>query len=248
MLTYTTGEKGPDWIVTVGANSPSNDQNYLGAGKPVDISSVGQSYPSTGGGTANGTGTHSGTSNAAPVTAGMFAKVLQEARELLGDGSPGHLEGVVASGEPIACGAAVPGCALGDGILTRAELQTLVYTNVLPSPQQIAAQNVIPTTQYAYYYQGHGALIGRLRGDDQWNAEWTGMIANAIGAQAASARPPGEREWFVVDSKCRQRFWGSWTGGYFTGTAPSLDPIEHPLASAFDGWCSQVPQDMFGPR
>lgn len=246
-LTYTSGEQGPDWVVTVGANSPSSDQNYLGSGKPADISSYGSSYPSTGGGTANGTGTHSGTSNAGPVVVGTFAKVLQESRALLGDLTSGNDGGIVASGAPVACGDAVPGCALGDGELTRAEWWRTVFHNVLPAPQQIAVGNQVPTTEHAYYYQGHGHVTGRLRGDDAWTAEWERMVANATGDAAAFERPAGERTWFTVDSKCRQRFWGEWSGGYYTGEEPALDPVADPLAAAFDAWCDPMPVGTFGP-
>ena len=245
-LTYTSSEQGPDWIVTVGANSPTTDQNYLGSGKPADISSYGSSYPSSGGATANGTGTHSGTSNAGPVAVGAFAKVLHEARALLGDTTNGNAGGVVASGTPIACGDAEPDCALGDGVLTRAEWWNLVFHNVLPAPQQVSASNQVPTTEHAYYYQGHGHLRGRMRGDDAWNAEWGRMIANARGAVSAYERPAGERTWFTVDSKCRQRFWGAWSGGYYTGAEePDPDATADPLASAYDAWCSPLPNGLF---
>lgn len=242
-LTYTSSEAGPDWIITVGANEPGSDQNYLGSAKPVDISSVGFFYPSAGGETAAGTGTHDGTSNAAPVVIGTFAKVLSEVRSLLGDHTPGHAGGVVASGAPIRCGDAVPSCVLGDGVLTRAEWWRVVFENVLPAPQALVGGTIfptIPTTEHASYYQGHGAIIGRLDGEDAWHVEWTRMVDNARGDAPPFDRPAGERNWFTVDSKCRQRLWESWSGGYYAGDEPDLDPIADPLASAFDAWCSAL--------
>jgi len=245
MFTYWSSEKGPDWFVTVGAVDPDEHQTYSGAGKPVDVSSIGNAYPSSGGTTANGVGTHSGTSNAAPTTAGYFGEVLQRAREALGDVTPGHAGGVVASGTPIACGSAVINCALGDGVLTRRELQDLVLLNVLPSGQVVMADTVWPSTDYNYYYQGHGVLSGRYGGDAKYLAETAQMMGNARGEAASPTRPAGESNWFIVDSKCRQHIWGAWTGGDYQGVEPTLDAMADPIASAFDAWCSNVPEHPF---
>lgn len=239
--TYTSSEKGPDWMVTVGAVDPQSDDTYAGAGKPVDIASVGDDYPSTGGTTANGTGTHSGTSNAAPVVAGTFAQVLQRARELLGDTSAGHANGTVAQGDPVTCGLALETCALGDGALDRSELRDLVFHSVLPSPTEVSCcQTTLPTTQHAYYHQGHGVVHGILDGRQVHRDQVSGMVAVATGDQAPPDRPTGETDWFVVDSKCRQALWGPWSGGYYDGTEPALDPAEDPLAIAYDQICSKL--------
>lgn len=247
MLTYWSSQKGPDWMVTVGAAAPGAEQQYSGAGKPVDISSIGSSYPSTGGTNANGTGTHSGTSNAAPVVAGYFAKVIQKAREALGDVTPGHAGGVVASGAPVACGAAVPDCALGDGVLTRDELEDIVYHNVLPSPLGANTDTVWPSTPFNYYYQGHGVLSGRSKGAAEYNAEWGQMVDNMLGVKASLPRPAGEENWMIVDSKCRQKIWGSWNGGYYDGSDPTLDPAADPIAIGWNEACDQLPAKPFGP-
>lgn len=74
------------------------------------------------------------------------------------------------------------------------------------------------------------------------------MVAAARGDVAPYDRPAGERNWFTIDSKCRQRFWGTWSGGYYTGDEPVLDRQADPLASTFDAWCSQLPEGAFGPR
>lgn len=245
MFTYWSSEKGPDWMITVGAVDPSGDQQYSGAGKPVDISSYGSSYPSSGGTTANGTGTHSGTSNAAPTTAGTFARVIQRGREALGDFTEGHSEGVVASGAAVTCGTANPSCPLGDGVLTRAEVQETIFNNVLPSPVAVSANTVWPSTAYNYYYQGHGVIFGRLR-EQRWIVEQARFAGALRGTVANLSRPEGETEWFVVDSKCRQKLWGSWIGGYYTGVDPTLDPAGDPIASAFNTWCGKVPDEALG--
>jgi len=92
--TYASAEKGPDWMITVGAVSPGADNPYgpaigsehssfVGAGKPVDVAGLGLSYPSAyRADTVSGTGTSgfSGTSNAAPTIAGTYARALYLAR------------------------------------------------------------------------------------------------------------------------------------------------------------------------
>ncbi|MEO7802922.1 MAG: S8/S53 family peptidase [Actinomycetota bacterium] len=240
MFTYWSSQKGPDWMITVGAVDPAGDQQYSGAGKPVDISSYGVAYPSSGGTTANGVGTHSGTSNAAPVTAGTFARVIQKGREALGDFTEGHAGGVVASGQAVSCGAANPACPLGDGTLTRAEVQDTIFHNVLPSGAAVVADTVWPSTQYNYYYQGFGVIAGRLR-ETRYVAEQSRFEAALKGQVSSFARPAGETNWFIVDSKCRQKLWGSWNGGYYSGSDPALDIQTDPIATAFNTWCSKTP-------
>lgn len=244
MFTYWSSEKGPDWMVTVGAVDPRADQQYSGAGKPVDVSSYGVLYPSTGGTTANGVGEHSGTSNAAPVVAGTIASVIQRGREALGDLTEGNAGGVVAEGEPVACGDANPDCPLGDGVLTSKEARDTVFNNVLPSRAGVAADTVWPSTEYNYYYQGHGVVKGRMtqRGYDLEQFQFTSFLT---GDAASFTRPAGEQNWMVVDSKCRQKLWGSWTGGYFTGTTPELSPTADPIADKFNAICSQTPDKAF---
>lgn len=245
MFTYWSSEKGPDWIITVGAADPRAQQQYSGAGKPVDISSIGSSYPSTGGTTANGAGTHSGTSNAAPVTAGTFARVIQQGRAALGDTTEGYAGGVVASGGAFACGSANAACPLANGVLTRAEVQEVVFRSVLPSSFGVALDTVWPSTAYNYYYQGHGVLTGRSQNPLQFKAEQRRFVDVLRGSAAPYARPPGEANWFVVDSKCRQKLWGAWTGGYYQGSDPILNPQADPIATAFNEWCSRTPNEAF---
>jgi hypothetical protein len=245
MFTYWSSEKGPDWIVTVGAIDPHADQQYSGAGKPVDISSYGAAYTSTGGKTANGEGEHTGTSNAAPVTAGTFASVIQQGRVLLDDRTEGHANGVVASGKAVSCGAANASCPLGDGVLTRAEVQKAVFENVLPSRLALTADTVWPSTPYNYYYQGHGVISGRA--NPQKFAAEQRRFGDALAgiAPAGMTRPAGEHNWMVVDSKCRQTLWGAWTGGYYTGTTPALDRTADPIAFPFNEACSKTPDRAF---
>lgn len=245
ILTYWSSQKGPDWIVTVGAAEPGSEQQYSGAGKPVDISSIGSDYPSTGGDTAGGEGTHSGTSNASPVVGGTFAKLIQRSRELLQDSSEGHRDGVVAEGRPLACGKADRQCPLGDGILTRTELERVIYETALPAPLRPSVNSTWPSTEYAYYYQGHGVISGRSATPSRFKEEQRSFVDVLTGNAGPPNRPAGEENWFIIDSKCRQRLWGQWSGGIYQGVEPELDSVRDPLATQFDTWCSAISQDSF---
>ncbi|MBI4394021.1 MAG: S8 family serine peptidase [Euryarchaeota archaeon] len=239
---YLNSQKGTDWIVKVGAVDPGAKQSYSGSTKPVDVSSIGSSYPSTGGTTATGMGTHSGTSNAAPVTAGMIAQVLQEARELLEDTTPGpEGAGVIASGAPVACGSAATACALGDGVLTRSELRDLVYHNVVPDTGLTVGSTTWPNSPYNHMYQGHGVVFGLIDGVGPYRAQLEQMVNAATGTNATLPRPAGEAKWFVIDSKCRQHLTGSWNGGYWQGSDPAFNPTVDHLTMAWNAWCSNLP-------
>jgi hypothetical protein len=247
MFTYWSSEKGPDWMVTVGAASPGTNQTYLGAGKPVDVSGIGRTYPSTGGITAAGIGFHSGTSNAAPMVAGYLATTTQAAREALGSTGPQQADGAVARGEPVACGPEHAGCPLGDGVLTRAELEKVVLETALPTEIRVGAETypMVPTTPASYHYQGRGVFFGRIR--DSWAGEREHMVGVLTGAIAPHRRPEAESNWFVVGSKCRQRLWGSWAYGVYQGVEAELDPVDDPLATTFDAWCSQLEEGFLPP-
>lgn len=238
-LTYWSSEKGPDWIVTVGATTSSTHQEYSGVGKPVDISAIGADYPSAGGPGADGNAYHSGTSNAAAVVAGTFGYVVQRARESLGDQTEAHGSGIVASGARVACGAQDASCPLSDGVLTREELHRTVFTNVSPGGKLILVTAAWPNTEYAYFYVGHGVVLGAITWqtlrDEQ--RRFSGALAGTV---EPLARPKGESAWFEVDSKCRQRLWGPWSGGYYRGVDPSFDPAVDQLAMSFNAWCSRA--------
>ena len=56
-------------------------------------------------------------------------------------------------------------------------------------------------------------------------------------------RPPGEAEWFAVDSWCRQHIWGSWNGGAYVSAAktplPAPDP-NTPSRNAYHAGCNAL--------
>lgn len=72
-----------------------------------------------------------GTSGATPYAAGQAARILSDARALLGDTSTGQsADGVMASGDP----GAITSGPLADGQLTREEWQRILYTTATDRP------------------------------------------------------------------------------------------------------------------
>ena len=257
--TTFSSQKGPDWLLTVGAVAPEKDNHYgrngggggsfFGAGKPVDVAGVGGSYPNAYTATrVGGTGTSGfgGTSNAAPTVAGLYANALFRARTALAGPSKVQQDGVIARGPAIACGAARPGCELGDGELTATELRT----RVLHAAVHTAAGFTDPLGTAAaprigeqdFLAEGHGTFFARQAGprSDAWLAELDRIVAPLEGRAAPLTRPAGEAEWFVVDSYCRQKNWGSWTGGaYVEGRTPL--PAPSPTTPARNAYAATCP-------
>lgn len=266
-LTYLNGQTGPDWGVVVGGVTSNNDQS-LGSHRPVDIAAYAHDYPSAGGAAAGSRSEFDGTSNAAPVVAGTFAKVIHMARQLVGDTTPGNHDGIVAEGEPVRC--KLVDCPLDDGVLKRSELDRVVFHNVLPSPrrdhdvrpfaevgelpaakpdiapsggdQAMAAPVQYPLTSTPSVFptpaQGHGIVYGT------WDrprllAERRRFLDALRGAVAPYSRPPGEATWMMADSKCRQQLWGAWDEGYYTERR-SQPGHEDSVAPAWDAWCSTL--------
>ncbi|HSO02381.1 MAG TPA: S8/S53 family peptidase, partial [Gaiellaceae bacterium] len=151
---------GPSWVITVGAVSPRNEQDYGWHSVPVDISSYGLHWPAADPFSTAGEQSFGGTSNATPVTCGVFSKALLEARKRLGDAAEGiHTtpdgETVAAVGPPNRAGGL-----LGDGVLTRTELERAVFTTAEPGEFDPNGWTydpiVVPTTPVYYTQQGYG--------------------------------------------------------------------------------------------
>lgn len=244
--TLFSSQEGPDWMVTVGAVTPSSGASYTGHGKPADISGVGSQYPSAyTATTVSGKGNtgFGGTSNATPTVAGTYGRALYLARGDLAGPSRVQEGGVIATGDPYACGEARPDCELGDGVLTAAELRTRLFHGAVHTPAGMNIGGLSPDTppigEDEFLNEGHGTYFARLRGDEAWLAEFDRVIGPLEGRAAALTRPAGEREWMVVDSFCRQEIWGDWSGGYFvrgTTALPGPSP-SFPLRSALEAVC-----------
>ncbi|MDQ1446196.1 MAG: serine protease [Acidimicrobiaceae bacterium] len=271
--TYWSSQKGPDWVVTVGALTPRNDQPLRG-GHPVDVIAYGEQYPSGGGTLANSRTTFSGSSNATPVTAGTIAHILQLGRDVMGDSASTTRDPqIMASGKAFPCASGVSHCPLEDGKLYRQEVEQILFDNVLPSPARplppgttvappspmlslpvsAAPTKVDPDTVplddirnlpavNSYQTEGHGIVYGRLD-SSRFAAEQRRLQDGLLGLVGPYVRPPAERTWMTVDSKCRQRLWGTWDMGYYHGQPLNFDPAVDQTAMAWNGWCDRVTQD-----
>lgn len=120
-----------------------------------------------------------------------------------------------------------------------------LHGSMHPSDFEPTLNTVWPSTAYNYYYQGHGVVIGRSQSNEAFRAEQDKFVDALRGDRALPVRPAGETNWFVIDSKCRQRLWGTWTGGYYGGADPVLDALLDPFAYHFNEWCSRMQQDAF---
>lgn len=252
--TYTWGDHAADWVVTVGGAAPPDD-NAAHGGRPVDIVSYSKLYASAGGVTASGVGQHDGTSNAAPVVAGTFARTVQLGRDLLGDSLPGHHDGLVGEGRPRPCDGPLDDCPLKDGKLERAEVQSLVFGNALPGSVRTSpaldtksgikvpdAARPSPPAAPGYTASGHGIVHGRWD-PGRYTAEQRRLLDALRGATRGLPRPPGEYNWMFADSKCRQKLWGAWTGGYYQDgdPDPTWDVKTDQLAIALNAACTPLP-------
>ncbi len=131
--THKSPYTGADWHVVVGAVVTGNDGpdengngegSVMGSGKPVTVSSYGSGIiRSSCWDTIYQNCRHGGTSAATPITAGVMASVLEEARRLLGDEHEGPRgQGIAAQGTPIPTNQY-----LMDGVLTREELWRISF-------------------------------------------------------------------------------------------------------------------------
>ena len=265
--TLLSSQEGPDWIVTVGATDPE-DVDYSGSGKPADVASIGSLYPSSyGSTTTSGEGKFGGTSNATPVVAGTYGRALWLARQALSGPSRVQGGGVVATGGRVACGKARKACELGDGKLTRAELQTRLFEGATPTKGGFAGRRTIPASVLGLVpvpapvggapvpfvttpavadtrlaSEGYGTYRGRLDGTKAWKAEFDARVWDVLrGARPAPERPVGESDWFRVDSSCRQHIWGEWEQGAYLDDArtplPAPDPVTWPTRTVIQTAC-----------
>ncbi len=254
--TLTSTVKGPDWVITVGATvSAKSGDNASGSGKPVDVSGIGEDYPSAyNSKTVSGGELFSGTSNASPTIAGTYGRGLHLARQAMAGPSRVQAGGVISVGKAT-CGKARPGCEVGDGKLTAVELRDrllkgAVSTGGGTSPGAINHVGRLADEHYAG--EGHGTYSARLkRDDDRWLAEFDAFFGPVVGTRAALKRPADEAAWFLVDSWCRQHIFGSWNGGYFKegkDTLPAADPQKAPVRTAYALACNGLTKLPGTPR
>ena len=254
--TLTSSVKGPDWVVTVGATVPgSSGATESGSGKPVDVSGMGESYPSAYNSTTVTNGAKfSGTSNAAPTIAGTYARGLWMARKAMAGPSRVQAGGVISVGKA-RCGKARPACEVGDGRLTAVELRNRLLlgaksTGGGTAPAGLAAQPRVADEHWAN--EGYGTYKARIKQDDDlWLEEFDAFFGPVVGTRKAMTRPADEKAWFVVDSWCRQHIFGSWSGGYYRDgrdTLPSPDPVAAPVRTAYATSCNALMPVPSTPR
>lgn len=243
--TYFSSQEGPDWIITVGAVSPGEDNyyqsstprtnthaSYSGHGKAADIASIGSRYPSAYTATeVGGTGPSGfgGTSNATPTIAGLYARALYMARRALPGPSRVQRDGLIAVGSPFECGAKIRDCELRDGRLTIDELRTRLFHGAMHTSagMTLAGYGELPPVgEDEFLNEGHGSYFGREAGpaSKAWLEEFDRIIAPLEGRAQPLERPAGEREWMIVDSFCRQSLWGNWRAGYYVEEKTELPP------------------------
>ena len=155
--------KGPSWIMAIGAASPINGQSHWWHGVPVDVSSFGSKWAAAGAFSAEITNKRDfgGTSCASPITAGVLSSVILKAREVLGDTTAGQKPGGVVA--QAAQGVTPPATGpLADGKLTRLEAEAIVTKTAQPVPFDPVKASwdyaIYPTTPLYYTYQGYGIV------------------------------------------------------------------------------------------
>jgi hypothetical protein len=248
--TYLSSQKGPDWLVTVGAVSPGKHGSYVGHGKPADVASLGSGYPAAyGSPSVSGSGSFSGTSNASPTVMGIYARALHESRKALSGMSRIQRAGLIAKGARFRCGSARRDCELRDGKLTADELRTRLFHGAVHTPGGTSDPLNLATApaigEEEFLAEGHGTYFARETG--KWNAymkEFARITEPLFGKAKTLKRPAGEKQWMIVDSFCRQHLWGSWKGGYYVDgktKLPGPDPM-YPIRSSMENGCPLLPQ------
>ena len=253
--TLTSSVKGPDWVITVGATVPgSSGATESGSGKPVDVSGIGENYPSAYNSTTVTNGERfSGTSNAAPTIAGTYARGLWLARKAMAGPSRIQAAGVISVGRA-RCGAVRPTCEVGDGRLTAVELRDRLFKGAKSTGGGTAPGGLAPQGRLAdehWANEGFGTYYARLKQDDAaWLAELDRFVGPLLGTRVPLARPADEKAWFLVDSWCRQHVFGTWSGGYYHeghDTLPAPDPAA-PVRTAYAGACNGLTKLPSTPR
>jgi hypothetical protein len=245
--TLLSSQEGPDWIITVTATDP-NGGTYTGTGKPADVAGIGHSYPSSYEATSvsnKGRYGFGGTSNATPTIAGTYGRALYLARRAMPGASKTQSRGLIAKGS-YRCGSKRRNCELAGG-LTATELRFRLLQSAVSTGEGYTdgALGVTTTPRVSdthWAAEGHGTYAARLRGDAAWQAEFKRLWGPLTGTAAAPKRPAGEREWFLVDSWCRQHIWGEWTGGYFSGNPSKLPANDsaHPTRTSYRNGCENL--------
>lgn len=211
---------GPSWVVTVGAVSPRNDQDYGWHSVPVDVSSYGLHWAAAAPFSVDGEQDFGGTSNATPVTCGAFSAALLEARRSLGDA----VEGIHVAADGTRLPAIGPkGVAKGliaDGLLLREELQDAVLKTAQPGGFDTVRYTydpiVIPDTTLYYTQEGYGIA----------NVASAGRAADVILGRAEMPARSEVDAWIATIDLIRDAIWAPPT--YQRAAPPAAKPEPKP--------------------
>ncbi|MEA2683638.1 MAG: hypothetical protein QOK05_1966 [Chloroflexota bacterium] len=211
--TYTSNELGPDWVIRIGAVDRSDNQPFIGTGKPVSASSYGLgNIPAAGHDSTNGQVQHNGTSAATPQSAGVFATTLAAVRGALGDSGVGQRANAV-----IATGTAVAGSPyLADGKLTRSELVEAVLKTAETGTENTSLQfpPTVPGNPFQFAIEGYGIL----------NVNTGRLAQNVLMGNAALPARVNEDQFMSLDGDLRDALWGTWSGGGVNSANPNPEP------------------------
>ncbi len=197
--TYGSDMNGPAWTILVGALRRDTSGAIVGEGTPAHVSSWGDGFlPSACRTGVDSTCAHSGTSAAAPYTAGVFGQVLRGVREALGDYRTGVREGqVIAEGLPIPASPY-----LADGKLTRRELRAAVVksASALNADGSLFPYPVNTNAETRFVFEGYGAATPNA-------------AARALAVLLGEAEMPqrsDEDAFFAMDCEIRDALYGGY--------------------------------------
>lgn len=205
-VTYRSTAAGPSWVMSVGAVSPRNGQDYCWHTIPPDVSSYGRYWPAADHTSLDGEVEFAGTSNAAPLVAGVIAEQVLVARREFGDRVEGpHAGGVLASAGP--AGRKFGEGPLADGRLTRPEVEEVTSKTAYPQnfdPEGCAADlgecaQTTPTTPAYFVYQGYGIVNSESK---------TSALAVLLGEAALPQRDDVDT-WMTGRDAAADAMWGS---------------------------------------
>lgn len=183
--------QGPSWHVNVGAASPKSRGEHYYTGYPNDVLGL-SGLPAASHESTSGMREFGGTSGATPAVCGLIATTLARARERIGDGRQGPRDGALATGRS--------GGALGDGRLTRLELEDAVQSTAVPATGDLDEPTVLPAAGPAAFVRGGYGIVD------------ADTIDHALRVLLGrSERPARELEdsWIEMTDAMRDLVWGT---------------------------------------
>lgn len=163
---------GTPWTFAVEPYWPDNEQTWRNQGYPPDMVANGWDLIAASGASLTGTNSFGHASGATPQPAGMYARIVMEARKALGSSQEGPVDGVLATA---GVGASLPAAGpLADGVFTIDEaeavlLHSLEQVNTVESvqehgfSQEAFDRSMVTAPGAEYVTQGWGLLTDDAR-------------------------------------------------------------------------------------